>query len=85
MSNMSEQYLDQVKIALNITGTYQDDTIAAYIDEVTAYLIDSGVKKENISSGIGARGVMDLWNYGSGEGRLSSYFMQRAAQLSCIQ
>jgi hypothetical protein len=38
--------------------------------------------ESNITKGIVARGVADLWNYGGAEGVLSEYFMQRAAQLS---
>ena len=53
-----------------------------YIDEVVAYLNDAGVASSKITPGIVARGVSDLWNYGSGDGKLSEYFMQRAAQLS---
>lgn len=73
--------LEKVKTALNITGNYQDSTIQEYIDEVVLFLKDSGVKEENISPGIVARGVSDLWNYGAGEGKLSQYFLQRATQL----
>ena len=65
--------LSEVKTALGITGSYQDETIQAYINEV---------QEEAITPGLVARGVADLWNYGSGEGKLSTYFMQRAAQLS---
>lgn len=74
--------LEAVKTALGITGEYQDATIQGYIDEVTAFLIDAGVARSAITAGIVARGVSDLWNYGSGDGRLSAYFMQRATQLS---
>ena len=74
--------LDKVKDALGITGTYQDATLRNYIDEVTAYLIDAGVSDRDITAGIIARGVSDLWNYGSGEARFSEYFMQRATQLA---
>lgn len=74
--------LNDVKNALGITGDYQDDTIQLYIDEVIDFLVDAGVSQSNIKSGIVARGVSDLWNYGSGEGKLSQYFLQRAAQLS---
>lgn len=74
--------LDDVKNALGVTGSYQDATLQSYIDEVTAFLVDAGVKKSNITSGIIARGVADLWNYGAGEGKLSSYFYQRATQLA---
>lgn len=74
--------LENVKAALGITGEYQDGTIQQYIDEVTAFLRDAGVLEANITAGIVARGVADLWNYGGAEGKLSEYFMQRAAQLS---
>lgn len=82
MSEIATALLASVKLALNITGSYQDDTIAEYIDEVVAYLNDAGVASSKITPGIVARGVSDLWNYGAGEGKLSSYFYQRAAQLS---
>lgn len=74
--------LQEVKNALGITGEYQDNTLQEYFDEVVSFLIDAGVAERNITSGIVARGVSDLWNYGSGDGKLSQYFMQRAAQLS---
>ena len=74
--------LEAVKKALGITGNYQDDTIESYIEEVIAYLEDGGVLRKNITPGIVARGVADLWNYGSGDGKFSEYFKQRAVQLS---
>ena len=77
-------FLNDVKNALGVTGTYQDNTLTIYINEVVAFLVGAGVAESNITSGIVARGVADLWNYGSGEGKLSEYFMQRAAQLSLI-
>lgn len=74
--------LDDVKNALGITGDYLDGTLQIYFDEVVAFLVDAGVAESNITKGIVARGVSDLWNYGGAEGVLSEYFMQRAAQLS---
>lgn len=74
--------LNDVKNALGITGTYQDSTLQIYLDEVIAFLKDSGVPEASITRGIVARGVSDLWNYGAGDGTLSSYFMIRAAQLA---
>ena len=82
MSETATALLSSVKLALNVTGSYQDDTIAEYIDEVVAFLIDAGVVASKITPGIVARGVSDLWQYGATEGKLSSYFLQRAAQLS---
>lgn len=74
--------LEDVKNALGITDDYQDATIQIYFDEVVDFLIQAGVKEKNISKGIVARGVSDLWNYGVGEGKLSNYFMIRASQLT---
>lgn len=75
--------LTRVKNALGITGTYQDNTLTEYIDEVKGYLIDAGVPEVVVSSdksaGVIARGVSDLWNYGTG--KLSDYFYQRLIQL----
>lgn len=76
------QMLTAVKAALGIEGTYQDTTITEYIKEVKSYLVGAGVKTSDITAGVVARGVADLWSYGSGQGKLSDYFMQRAAQLS---
>jgi hypothetical protein len=76
------QMLTKVKSALGITGNYLDQTLTEYIDEVMTFLTDAGVKQSNITAGIVSRGVSDLWNYGAGDGKLSSYFMQRATQLS---
>jgi hypothetical protein len=74
--------LEGVKKAIGVEGEYQDDTISSYIEEVKAFLVDAGVPESRITVGIVARGVSDLWSYGAGEGKLSQYFMQRAAQLS---
>lgn len=74
--------LEAVKNALGVTGEYQDATILEYIGEITGFLTDAGVKPENITPGIVARGVSDLWTYGGGNGTLSEYFKQRAAQLA---
>lgn len=77
---MGNVYLDGVKNALGIEGEYQDATITEYINEVVAFLTRAGVTE--ITVGLVARGVSDLWNYGGGGGKLSDYFMQRATQLS---
>lgn len=80
---MSEVTLrTKVKNALGITGDYLDNTIDEYIEEVVSFLKEAGVRESNITAGIVSRGVSDLWNFGAGEGKLSSYFMQRATQLS---
>lgn len=74
--------LEQVKKALNITGNYQDETLQEYIDEVIDFAREAGVAEWNITSGLIARAVNDLWNYGEGKGELSPYVTQRIAQLS---
>ena len=74
--------LDDVKAAIGVTGDFQNETLQIYFDEVVDFLTDAGVKEADITKGIVARGVSDLWNYGAGEGRLSEYFYQRAKQLA---
>lgn len=74
--------IDNIKNALGITGDYQDDTIQEWIDEVVGFLKDAGVSEKNITNGIVARGVSDLWHYGEGDGKLSTYFIMRASQLA---
>ena len=77
--------LESVKSALGITGNYQDATLQIYIGEVMAYMKDAGVPSEvvdsNMSVGVIARGVTDLWNYNVSAGKLSDYFYQRVSQL----
>lgn len=79
---MAANTLGDVKKALGITGNYQDETMTQYINEVKAFLVDAGVPEARQTSGVIARGVADLWNYGAGDGTLSSYFMVRATQLA---
>jgi hypothetical protein len=83
---MADTHLALIKSALGITGEYQDATLKIYIDEVKAYMRDAGVPTEviesNVSAGVIARGVTDLWNYNGGAGKLSDYFYQRVSQLA---
>jgi len=78
--------LEKVKESLGIYGSFQDKTIENYINEAKQYLSDGGVCQcivnAETSTGIIARGVSDLWNYGSGGTELSPYFFQRAIQLA---
>lgn len=80
---MADTLLERVKKSLGITGSYQDDTLTEYINEVKEYLLDAGVSQavldSDVSAGVISRGVSDLWNYG--DGKLSDYFYQRASQL----
>lgn len=83
---MDSARLVTIKKMLGITGSYHDDLLLAYGTEVEQYLLDAGVKKSVLAlpevTGIFARGIADLWNYGAGAGQLSPYFMQRATQLA---
>lgn len=85
---MADTVLNKVKNALGITGTHQDNTLNIYIDEVINFMINAGVSEEvarsEVSAGVVARGVTDLWNYNSGGGKLSDYFYQRVTQLSYV-
>lgn len=80
----SEQ-LRIVKLALGITGEYQDSTLSIYIDEVLDWMKSAGVPESVLASssinGALVRGVSDLWNYGQGDTELSPYFHQRVTQL----
>lgn len=80
------ELLEKVKIRLSITGTYHDDLLQGYIDDVKAFLTDAGVPAETLTSdaavGVITRGVSDSWNFGSGDGEFSAMFFQRAAQLA---
>lgn len=77
---VEDPILTSVKRALNIGGTYQDAALTEYINEVKAYLKAAGVSEANMTPGLVARGVADLWQYGAGEGKLSQYFYERAIQ-----
>ena len=77
--------LDKVKAGLGITGTFHDTTLQLYIDDVKGFMRSAGVPlnviESDLSVGCIMRGVADLWNYGSGNATLSSYFKQRVVQL----
>lgn len=78
--------LEKVKKSLGITGNYQDEVLESYIFEVLEYLSDAGVSEAVLQDeaivGTVARGVSDLWNYGSGGVGFSQYFTQRVVQLA---
>ena len=81
-----EELLTEVKKRIGITGDYQNETVAGYIQDVKDFMIDSGVSEKVMLSNkiIGAvtRGVSDLWDYGNGKGDFSPYFFQRVTQLA---
>lgn len=84
-ATQSEQ-LQKIKDAIGVTGDYQDNTLAVYMVEVREFLASAGVSAAVLDTdkavGVIARGVLDLWNYGAGDGRLSPYFFQRTTQLT---
>ncbi len=77
--------LTKVKTALLLESDYHNDMLKVYINEVLDYMRSAGVPEDVLQServiGAVARGVTDLWNFGSGNGRLSEYFYQRVIQL----
>ena len=83
---MAYSYLENIKKMLGITGSYQDDILGGYAEEAIAYMVDAGIDEDTARGekavGVVARGVSDLWNYGSGETHLSDYFRERVVQLA---
>ena len=77
--------LTHVKTCLGITGDYHDAILRGYIEDIEGYLVSAGVPESVAGSrkcgGVVARGVADLWNYGSGGAEMSAYFHERAAQI----
>lgn len=71
------EMLVKVKKSLGVTGPYLNDKIQEDMEEVIGYLVHAGVKRDNITPGLVARGISDLWN----QNELSEYFQQRAVQL----
>lgn len=74
------EMLTAVKKALNITGTYLDDTLSIYIETVTGFLSGCGIPESEIKAGLVARGVSDIWNYGQADGKYSEAFLMMAKQ-----
>lgn len=75
--------LAAVKSALGVTGTFTDNTISVYIDDVVDFMSGAGVSAAMIaaSPGVIARGVSDLWDNDGGNVKFSPYFHERVAQL----
>lgn len=78
--------LEKVKKLLNITSSYMDDVISLWISETVRFMVDAGVNKKVADSsyavGVVARGVADLYDFGSGSGEFSNHFKQSVIQLS---
>lgn len=79
------ELLSKIKSGLGIAHAYQDETLQVYIDDVKAFMLSAGVPAAVVSDsaavGCILRGVVDLWNYGSGSVGLSEYFKMRVTQL----
>ncbi|MDE5885463.1 MAG: hypothetical protein K2H29_10365 [Oscillospiraceae bacterium] len=78
------ELLAKVKLALGETSDFADSMIAIYIDEVLDYMKNAGVSDSiaNVSAGVVARGVSDLWDNDGGNVRFSPYFHERVTQLA---
>lgn len=78
--------LQEIKNRLSITDDFHNDLLMSFATDTKEYLRSAGVKDSVIESeksiGVIARGVADLWNFGSGEGKFSEMFYQRAVQLT---
>lgn len=76
--------LEKVKKNLGITGTFQDDRIQGWIDEIKQLMIDGGIPSSIVndikSAGVIAKGIDDVYFQKTD---LSKYFWQRATQLAC--
>lgn len=81
-----EELFSMVKGALGVTSDLQDQQIKPFFDDVICFLLEAGAKEENIlqdtTAGLLSRGVSDLWDTGTGNTRLSEYFIQRAIQFT---
>lgn len=75
--------LEKVKKNLGITGTFQDDMVQGWIDEIKQLMIDGGIPSSIVnnekSAGVIAKGIDDVYFQKTD---LSNYFWQRATQLA---
>lgn len=82
------EMLKKVKVGLFGTadGTWRDEMLNVYIDEVVAFMRDAGVPDSVITSerayGCILIGVNDVWNYQGGGVKFSPYFERRVIQLA---
>lgn len=81
MKLSSEQTLERVKTALNITGEYHDGRIGALVDDVKDYMAKAGVPAAVLETdavvGTIAMGVDSIMETGA----LSQYVISRIIQL----
>ena len=78
------QLLAKVKLALGETSDFADNMLSVYIDEILDYMRNAGVSDSiaNVSAGVVARGVSDLWDNDGGNVKFSAYFHERVTQLA---
>lgn len=82
-----DQLLDECKKGLNISKDTKelDDVLKPKLLAVKSFMINSGVKEENITSDLGiailVTGVSDLWNLEGGEVKFSPIFYTLLSQL----
>lgn len=76
------ELLSEIKTRLSVTGDFHDGLFTALAEDVKEYLTSAGADAESPAAvGVIARGVADLWNFGSGDGKFSEVFYQRVSQL----
>lgn len=79
----AEELLSEIKTRLSVTGNFHDGLLSALASDVKDYLTSAGVDAESSKAvGVIARGVADLWNFGSGDGKFSAIFYQRISQMA---
>ena len=80
-----DKILTKVKNGLGITSEAQYETLKVFIVGVKSFMKDSGVSDDVLdsddASGAIVSGVIDTWNYGSGEIKLSPFTKARIIQL----
>lgn len=72
--------LTEVKNGMGITGDHFDAALQIHMDATVAYLKAGGATDATITAGLVVRGVLDLWNYGAGDGKFSQAFETMANQ-----
>ena len=81
--------LEQIKSDNQLFGSQHDTTLTIKIATIKGYLRSAGVSNAVIGStlavGCISRGVMDIWNYGNGDTKLSPFYYELADQLRDIE
>lgn len=86
MDRYDYELLKGIKARLGITGPFHDELLMMYAEDVRQYMFSAGVDPRLVNGplaiGCISRGVADLWNKGSEDGRFSQVFLQRVIQLA---